>query len=195
MSTRAIDCEMVVVAGAQKVLARIVIVDECHHVVYDQLVDPGCPVIDYRTSVTGLHARDFIAARDRQQVSTEVQAQLAGCRIVGHSLFNDFDALGFHPPAEFVRDTQTYRPFQRAARTPVMSLSHLCDIYLKVNLKALRNQRGGVHDPKEDAVMAMRLYQKASQEWEAMVASGDYKYSDATSRNDVRHYVQARNRT
>lgn len=158
-----------------------------------KLCSLGARSVDYRTSVTGLRAQDFTAAaRDRHQVSDEVQALLQRCRTVSHSLFNL--TLTHSAFSRRLNSSETRRPthrssVQRARRSCPSPTFYYGEIYLKLDLKVLRNKRGGVRDPQEDAILTMRLYQRASHEWEDMVAHGSYMYSGANSRNDVGQHM------
>ena len=58
----AIDCEMVGVGvgGKDSVLARVSIINQYGHCVYDKYVKPTEKVTDYRTHVSGIRAEDLV---------------------------------------------------------------------------------------------------------------------------------------
>jgi RNA exonuclease 4 len=55
------DCEMVGVGreGRESMLARVSIVNQHGHCVYDQFVKPVENVVDYRTKVSGIRKQDL----------------------------------------------------------------------------------------------------------------------------------------
>lgn len=55
------DCEMVGVGreGRESMLARVSIVNQHGHCVYDQFVKPIEEVVDYRTKVSGIRKQDL----------------------------------------------------------------------------------------------------------------------------------------
>lgn len=59
--TVAMDCEMVGVGsgGQDSILARVSIVNQYGHCIYDKFVSPTENVVDYRTSVSGVRPADI----------------------------------------------------------------------------------------------------------------------------------------
>lgn len=57
----ALDCEMVGVGadGVESALARVSIVNQHGHCVYDKFVDPGEKVTDYRTQYSGIRPHNL----------------------------------------------------------------------------------------------------------------------------------------
>lgn len=58
----ALDCEMVGVGdeGIESALARVSIVNQHGHCVYDKFVDPGEKVTDYRTQFSGIRPHNLV---------------------------------------------------------------------------------------------------------------------------------------
>ena len=100
----ALDCEMVETREGLE-LARVSLVDETLQCIYDRLVKPDNPVLDYKTQYSGI-TEDTL--RNVSTTLADVHADLRylltlQCIMVGHSLENDFHALKmFHP---YVIDT------------------------------------------------------------------------------------------
>eukprot|EP00775_Hariotina_reticulata_P011791 gene11791-11936_t len=63
--------------------------------IFKELVKPGSQVLDYRTELTGVTAKDLEGIQtDRQTVAARIKALLApGTVLVGHSLHYDLEAL------------------------------------------------------------------------------------------------------
>ena len=59
------DCEMVGVGtgGKDSILARISIVNQYGHCIYDKFVRPTETVVDYRTHVSGVRPADMASGR------------------------------------------------------------------------------------------------------------------------------------
>lgn len=57
----AMDCEMVGVGdeGEDSIVARVSIVNQFGHCIYDKYVKPTEPVVDYRTTVSGIRPSDI----------------------------------------------------------------------------------------------------------------------------------------
>ena len=77
-------------------LARVTVVDRLCDTVYDTLVRPPHPIVDYNTRFSGLTAQHFTS--DVTTSLTDVQAQLLSMVsmetiLLGHSLNNDLRAL------------------------------------------------------------------------------------------------------
>jgi hypothetical protein len=73
--------------------------------------------------------------------------------LVGHDLPHDLDCLAIRHPQALCRDTAHYPLFQRHTHHPY-KLRQLAATLLHATIQA----EGSAHDPREDAVAAMRLY-------------------------------------
>lgn len=174
----AVDCEMVGVGpdGERSALARVVVVNAAGRKVYDALVRPRERVTDYRTFVTGLVARDLsgAAARDFFEVQKEVAELTRGRTLVGHALHNDLAALMLTHPKHLVRDTSQYAPLRTVAsaragkpgKSRPRALRKLAAEVLGMEIQS------GAHDPAEDAIASLRLYQRYQKEWERALRAG-----------------------
>uniref|UniRef100_A0A8D3C308 Interferon stimulated exonuclease gene n=1 Tax=Scophthalmus maximus TaxID=52904 RepID=A0A8D3C308_SCOMX len=116
----ALDCEMVGTGpgGRCSELARCSILDYRGHVLYDKYVRPCLPVTDYRTRWSGIRRHHLHNATPFVQAREEIISILEGKVIVGHSIYNDFDALDVLHPCHMVRDTSTARLLSRLAGFP-----------------------------------------------------------------------------
>ena len=85
------DCEMVGVGykGTDSILARVSIVNQFGHCVYDEYVKPREKVTDYRTAVSGIRPSDIENANNFQDVQKEVSDILTNRILVGHAIRHD----------------------------------------------------------------------------------------------------------
>ena len=179
----ALDCEMVGVEpdGGGAMCVRVCVVDERGETLLNTFVKPSAPVTDYRAALTGVdeenaprlfagapslpEAREMVLAilnpgsREAtlcQTVSDDYSdTDCAPPLVVGHDLAHDLACLGIasRVPARRLRDTARYAPFERHTRKPY-KLRVLAKELLNVDIQS-PNQ---AHDPREDALAAMRLY-------------------------------------
>lgn len=148
----AIDCEMCNAAGNEQVLTRISVVDSNLEVVYDTLVKPDVPIVDYVTQFSGITAEML---KDVTTRLSEVQGKLLeliqpGAILVGHSLDFDLRVLKLHH--DNVIDTAVLYVDQRGPRFK-SSLRNLVKTYLSREIQG--SQRG--HCSIEDAKSCMEL--------------------------------------
>ncbi|KAG0084033.1 hypothetical protein BGZ92_010250 [Podila epicladia] len=148
----AMDCEMCRTSAGSE-LTRISVLDESGETIYDTLVMPDNPIIDYLTQYSGMTAERLEGVTT---TLTDVQAELKKLVsydniLVGHSLENDMKVLKFAHP--FIIDTSklyhhTRGPPYRA------SLKWLAHKWLSRNI-----QQGGAngHDSVEDAKACLDL--------------------------------------
>uniref|UniRef100_T1JBB2 C3H1-type domain-containing protein n=1 Tax=Strigamia maritima TaxID=126957 RepID=T1JBB2_STRMM len=146
----ALDCEMsYTVQGSE--LTRITVIDWQSKPVYETLVKPDNPIVDYNTKFSG------ITENDMEGVTTtlrDVQAVLLNkfsnkTILIGHSLESDFQALKFIH--DTVVDTSVVFP-HRLGPPYKRALRNLMADYLN---KIIQNMDG--HDSQEDAVACMEL--------------------------------------
>jgi len=163
----ALDCEMVGVGdgGKRSALARVVIVDFDESLVYSTFVKPPEQVTDYRTHVSGVKPEHMRLALPLRRVQDEVAKLLHTRTIIGHALHNDLRALMIQHPKEHVRDTAFFPPYREAQGqgTKPRRLKHLAEQFLGWHIQ------GGVHNPAEDAVAALRLYKLKMNDWERAI--------------------------
>eukprot|EP00092_Neocalanus_flemingeri_P027654 GFUD01030013.1.p1 GENE.GFUD01030013.1~~GFUD01030013.1.p1 ORF type:complete len:305 (+),score=114.64 GFUD01030013.1:39-953(+) len=158
------DCEMVGVglSGKHSILARVSIVNQFGHTVYDTFVAPSKQVTDYRTAVSGVRPEDLPGAPHFKKVRAEVCKLIAGRILVGHGLSHDFKVLCInHHPKEMIRDTAEYKPFQAAFGGRRPSLKKLAESFLGEVVQT------GEHSSVQDSQVAVRLYTMFMEEWEA----------------------------
>jgi len=160
----AIDCEYVGggVDGRDNILARVSIVNQSGHCIYDKYVAPTDKVTDFRTVVSGIRPTNLHNAENFKKVQKEVSDLLADRTIVGHSLQNDFKVLSLAHPRKLTRDTAKYRLFRQMAKSfKTPSLKVLAQVILGIQIQQ------GEHDSITDAKVAMQLYMIHRKKWES----------------------------
>lgn len=149
----ALDCEMVLTEDGLE-LARVSLVNEALECIYDELVKPEKPIMDYKTQFSGI-TQDTL-----EGVSTtlsEVHSALGRllpphCILIGHSLENDLCALKMAHP--YVIDTSClFTSHKSSLSKPKLRL-------LTKRLLGCDIQTGSSgHSSVEDAMACMRLVQ------------------------------------
>jgi len=159
----AMDCEMVGIGfqGKDHMLARISIVNQQGDIIMDKYVKPSDYVVDYRTHISGIRAKDIDNGEPFGAVQREVINLLKGRILVGHSVSNDLKVLHLKHPYKDTRDTSKYAPLaKRVSGGSTPSLKSLARVILGINIQ------DGEHCSVEDARATMRIYNKISQDWE-----------------------------
>lgn len=158
----AMDCEMVGVGvdGTESIVARVSIVNTRGECLYDKYVKPKEPVMDYRTSVSGIRPEHLKNGEDFSVVQKEVAQMLKGRLLVGHALKHDLDVLYLSHPHKYQRDTSRYKPFRQLSNGYTPSLKKLACELLGKQIQT------GEHDSVEDAKAAMQLYMLYRNKWE-----------------------------
>lgn len=161
----AMDCEMVGVgpSGDESVLARISVVNQYGHCVYDKFVKPKEEVTDYRTWVSGVRPEDLETAEELETVQKEVNEMFKGRLLVGHAISNDEKVLFLNHPKKYVRDTQKYPGFRNLVGGRKPSLKMLAQKVLGVKIQS------GEHSSIQDAQATMRLYTMVQEKWEKRI--------------------------
>lgn len=157
----AMDTEMVGIGfeGKDNMVARVSLVNKFGDCIYDKFVKPREPVVDYRTSVSGVRKEDLINGEQFDVVQKEVSEILRGKILIGHSVKNDLKVLFLSHPKKNIRDTTTYKPFRKITKsTP--SLKRLTKEILGVDIQS------GEHSSVEDARAVMKLYCIVAGTWE-----------------------------
>lgn len=155
----AIDCEMCETEDG-KVLARVCAIDyRTEKVVYDQLVLPDKPVIDYLTQFSGITAEQLAPVTLKL---ADAQASLlklidGNTILLGHSLENDLRALKLAHP-RCIDTSVIYKHPRGAPYKP--GLKWLSQKWLNMDIQV----RQGGHDPEEDARACLELLKKKLKE-------------------------------
>ncbi|KAG0331116.1 hypothetical protein BG000_011192 [Podila horticola] len=182
----AMDCEMCRTSAGSE-LTRISVLDESGETIYDTLVMPDNPIVDYLTQYSGMTAERLEGVTTTlKDVQAELKKLVSYDNIlVGHSLENDMKVLKFAHP--FIIDTSklyhhTRGPPYRA------SLKWLAHKWLSRSI-----QQGGAngHDSIEDAKTCLDLvklklekgplFGEFSQEQESLFARLDRHTAPRTS--------------
>lgn len=163
----ALDCEMVGTGpgGHCSELARCSILDYHGNLLYDKYVRPCQPVTDYRTPWSGIRRHHMYNAVPFAQAREEIISILEGKVVVGHSIYNDFEALDMLHPGHMVRDTCTTRHLSCLAGFPGQRCPSLKILASKLLNRRIQVGRRG-HCSVEDALAALDLYKLVEGEWE-----------------------------
>lgn len=144
-----IDCEMCSTKLGLE-LTRVSCVDENGKVLYDKLVMPANPILDYLTRYSGITPALMQGVKT---TLTDVQRELQefiyqDTILIGHSLENDLQAL--RVVHKKVIDTSILYPHP-SGKGNKQALRHLCAKYLKV---AIQQE---THDSIQDSTAALEL--------------------------------------
>ncbi|CAI4063069.1 Rnh70p SKDI_07G5240 [Saccharomyces kudriavzevii IFO 1802] len=146
----ALDCEMCL-SEQGLVLTRISIVNFDNEVIYEELVMPDVPIVDYLTRYSGITEEKL--ATSAKKTLSEVQQDLLGIIsrsdiLIGHSLQNDLKVTKLKHPK--IVDTAII--YHHKAGDPFKpSLKYLSETFLN---KSIQN---GEHDSVEDARACLEL--------------------------------------
>ncbi|KAK9288003.1 hypothetical protein L1049_016448 [Liquidambar formosana] len=149
----AVDCEMVLCEDGAEALVRVCVVDRNLQVKLDELVNPNKVVVDYRTEITGITAKDLegitCSLADIQKSMKKLLSH--GTILVGHSLNNDLQALKLDHAR--VIDTSFIFKFLDGPLFRRPSLNNLCKFILGYEVR----KKGAPHNCLDDACAAMKL--------------------------------------
>lgn len=146
----ALDCEMSYTTIGME-LTRVTVLDAKCKTVYDKVVKPPNPILDYNTKFSGLTATDFASIKTTLKDVQDDLLDLFSDKtiLIGHSLDNDLIALKIlHSTVIDTAHLYPHRrglPFKRALAT-------LSKEYLLKSIRA-----NGRHDSKEDASVTLQL--------------------------------------
>lgn len=163
----ALDCEMVGTGpgGRCNELARCSILDYHGNVLFDKYVKPCQPVTDFRTRWSGIRKHHLHNATPFKEAREQVLKILEGKVVIGHSVYNDFEALDMVHPGHMIRDTSTMRLLRRLAGFPQERCSSLKTLSEKLLNRNIQVGRSG-HCSVEDAQATLDLYKLVEGEWE-----------------------------
>ncbi|KAI3978588.1 hypothetical protein MKX01_015763 [Papaver californicum] len=149
----AIDCEMVLCEDGTEAVVQVCVVDQNLEVKLDTLVKPNKPIVNYRTEITGIAAKDLegvtCSLADVQKSMKKLLSR--GTILIGHSLNCDLRALKLDH-ARVIDTSLIFRCTDGTTRRKP-SLCHLCKIVLRHELR----QKGAPHNCLADARAAMKL--------------------------------------
>jgi len=131
------------------------------------------PIVDFRTAITGIDWEEF-ENKNKMTFSDAREAVLeliAGKIVVGHAVWNDFQALNILHPDHMVRDTALYVPL-RPGNLPPWQRENLPSLRLLAKYCLEEEIRYGCHDSRIDAATALRLYTRHREDWESRLLGG-----------------------
>ncbi|CAB3376506.1 Hypothetical predicted protein [Cloeon dipterum] len=149
----AIDCEMCITSNGSE-CTRVTVVNQFNVVVYESLVWPEEPIIDYVTKYSGITKE--ILLRGPTRTLRQVQDYLlsfikSDTILIGHSLESDLRALKLHH--DMLVDTSLVFPHKIPGKR--RSLRELASTYLN---RTIQNRENG-HDSAEDSEACIQLMQ------------------------------------
>ncbi|KAH9856073.1 hypothetical protein C2E23DRAFT_809916 [Lenzites betulinus] len=154
----AMDCEMCMTDDSKQ-LARVCLIDYTSGIViYDQLVKPEKPVVDYLTRWSGITAEALSKATVTfNEVQSHILSVLSATPtpvLLGHSLESDLNALKICHP----RCIDTALVFHHPRGRPLKP--GLAWLTKKWCGREIQNRGEGGHDPEEDARACLDLLKK-----------------------------------
>ncbi|KNF01763.1 hypothetical protein PSTG_04885 [Puccinia striiformis f. sp. tritici PST-78] len=162
----AVDCEMVGVGprgNEQSALARVSIVNYYGNVVLDTYVRPKEKVTDYRTWVSGIKPQHLENASSFEDVTRKVADLIQDKILIGHAISNDLQALLLTHPRQLIRDTSTYQPLRKLAKTKFPGLKKLALLLLDIEIQK------DSHCSVDDARATLAIYRTQKDQWESLV--------------------------
>uniref|UniRef100_A0A1B6DAF0 Exonuclease domain-containing protein n=1 Tax=Clastoptera arizonana TaxID=38151 RepID=A0A1B6DAF0_9HEMI len=144
--------------GSMDMLAKVVVVDSNGATVYQKMITPEGPILDYRSSATNLYPSNFTNTVPINNEREKLAALLRGRVLVGHGLSRDLKLIGLKHPYMLRRDTSTYDRFHRGlAPIHCSTLKDIAEHFLdKTNLQG----------PQDPANTAMQLYLQYRRDWD-----------------------------
>ncbi|KAI3834216.1 hypothetical protein MKX03_030023 [Papaver bracteatum] len=154
-STRmlSVDCEMVLCEDKTESLVQVCVVNRNLEVKLNELVKLDKPVIDYRTQIHGISAKDLERATcSLEDIQKSMKKLLSdGVVLIGHSLDKDLKALKVDHSR--VIDTSLIFKYPEGHTHKRPSLNHLCKTVLGYDLR----ESNAPHNCLADAQAAMKL--------------------------------------
>lgn len=148
----ALDCEMCL-AKEGLVLTRVSIVDFNLKVIYDKLVKPDVPILDYLTRYSGITEEKLMNVETKlHDVQQDILKIISADDVlIGHSLQSDLDVLQMKHP----KIVDTAAIFDHKAGPPFRpALRYLASTYLNDDIQ---NNDALGHDSIEDSMACMKL--------------------------------------
>ncbi|KAL1938459.1 hypothetical protein VTO73DRAFT_11699 [Trametes versicolor] len=154
----AMDCEMCMTEEGKQ-LARVCLIEYASGIViYDQLVKPGKPVVDYLTRWSGITAEGLSKATATfEEVQAHVLSVLSATPtpvLLGHSLESDLNSLKICHPRCIDTAVIFHHPRGRPLKPGLAWLTK------KWCGREIQNRGEGGHDPEEDARACVDLLRK-----------------------------------
>ncbi|POW17342.1 hypothetical protein PSTT_00570, partial [Puccinia striiformis] len=147
----------------QSALARVSIVNYYGNVVLDTYVRPKEKVTDYRTWVSGIKPQHLENASSFEDVTRKVADLIQDKILIGHAISNDLQALLLTHPRQLIRDTSTYQPLRKLAKTKFPGLKKLALLVLDIEIQK------DSHCSVDDARATLAIYRTQKDQWESLV--------------------------
>jgi RNA exonuclease 4 len=152
----AIDCEMVLMDSGDSEIARVSILNYNGHVIFDDYFRPDGRIKDFLTQFSGVDKWKIRNKKSYPDREDEIKKILNGHKIVGHTLYKDFQCLGIEYDEDIAIDISKFSKFKENGMT--RALRKLTKDFVGIDIQM------GHHSSIEDARAALLLFRKFENE-------------------------------
>lgn len=144
---------MVLMETGDSEIARVSIVNYNGHVVFDDYFKPDGRIKDFLTQFSGVDKWKIRNKKSYPECSEAILKMLRGHRIVGHTLYKDFQCLGLEYDEEIAIDISKFSKFKEK-NGMTRALRKITKDFVGIDIQT------GHHSSIEDARAALLLFRK-----------------------------------